>query len=205
MDSMARARKAEWILMLAAPPDRARGLAAEIAAANAGRPPAQFWSSVMRAVLRTVIGQLRASPRCMAGMVAGAFATGLLLGTAFQFVPDWLVHRPDDQSWLSSPWLKQTAQACSSVFGLWIWRSIVGPLLLGSCVALLSHGREILSFLAVVISQFVAGQAAPMYAAHLGFLSLATVVIDSAWNYLVVLLGAVLVRRSFLWKSNRPA
>jgi len=201
-EPMARTASAEWILMLAAPPDRARALAANLASANAYSPPVSFWVSVVRTTVLSAVQEIRTSPRRMAALVLAAYIAGMALGTAFTVVPDWLLRRPQDGSVLSAPLIRDAAQACASLFGLWVWRNLFGPLLLGLCVAWISRGRELLSLVAVMVSQFIAAIAVPMYSAHLGFLGIAAVVIDSPWNYLMVLLGAILVRRSFLWKKR---
>jgi len=201
-EKMPSANKAEWVFLLAAPPDRAKQLAAGSLAACGSHASVPYWIYVIRTTLFEALRVIRTSPKRFAALVAIAYGVGLLLGTAFNAVPAWVVNRPIDDSLVSAAWVRETAQFCSSVFGLWIWQYFVGPLLLGVCVAWLSRGREIAAFIAVLISQFVAAIAVPLYAEHLGFSSVATVIVNSPWTCLPVLLGAIVVRRSFLWKRR---
>jgi hypothetical protein len=195
-----RANKAVWILSLVTTPDRAKVLAAELAAATGSRAPMVFWLSLTRVELSLVLKEVRASPLRLAALVVAGIAVTYLLGEAFVVGPYWLIHRPYG-SLLPSFWIRRAAYVI--LRGDRICRYIAGPFLVGIFVAWLSHGREIAACLAILVWDLVVVAAERVWGGHLGLSRIWVALLYTLWWYLPVLAGAIVARMWFLRNLRR--
>lgn len=198
-----RADIAAWILSLVSTPDRAKELAAELAAATASRAPIVFWLSLARTGLSLVSAQVRAAPLRLAALVVAGYIATYLLGEAFLVGPRWLIRHPYNSSLLSSFWIREAARAMLREER--ILRYLAVPFLVGLFVAWLSRGRELAACLVMLLWDLAAGTAERVWIGHLGLFRIGVLLAYTLRGYLFVLAGAIVARMWFLrnWRRAR--
>ncbi len=156
MTTTNRGRVARGVLSLFTTPARADVLASEVAADSASRALISYWLLLVRAGCSLLIREFRTFPVRLFWLTAVGHAVAIALNYTFVYARSWLLHRPYDQSFLASFWVRSIAQACSSVGAARAWEYAVGPFTVGLLVAWISRGRELVVCVALLVSELLA-------------------------------------------------
>ena len=195
---MANVGRAAWALSLVTDPCRAEELAASLAQ-EGGRSALIFWPPVAWTALLLTVKQALAAPLAM---LAAFLATSLLvfpLSYGFTTIPFWLIHRPYDESPLSSIWFREAAQICASHGAVWGWQNVVGPFLIGLLAATVARGREVPACISILVLEQAPHAASLAWHGQFGPHALAAPLLHAVPAYAVATFAAAIVR---IWRLN---
>lgn len=188
---------AERLLSLVITRDRAASIVGDLLEDRRRQGSIAFWMGVVRTSIAFIWRDISSAPARYAALLVAAYLVSIVLYMLFFVLPQYLIHRPYDDSLLSAFWIRETAYLLLSDWALRTRMFFLNSFVLGLVIARISPDREVAACSAIVASNLIIVSAATFVASGVTAHAFATL----AWatfNQWPLLLAGVLVR----WRSS---